>query len=487
MSTAGKRALGPGWRVWQWPLHWQISLGLLFGAALGLVLGAQAISDIPAGVAAAERGVVGGQLVRATALFAVVELLGDLFLRGLFLVTVPLITTSIVLAVARLGGQRDFGRLGLKTLVYYFTTSLAAVLLGLALVNLVAPGVGPGGGILEGQDLSAFSTAQAEVSRRVEGRRLADFLGVFRTMVPTNLVAAASEGNFLGLIVVSLFAGYFTSHLAPRLREPFQHVVEAVYEVTLMATQLVLKLAPLGILFLLARTVGEQLASLWPDGRFASFLTGIVSFAVVALVALLLHFFVTLPLLLLLVARANPLRHYRAMLPALLTAFSTASSAATLPLTLECVEKRAGVSGRVSGFTIPLGATVNMDGTALYECVAAVFICQAFGVQLSVVQQLTVVVVALLTSVGVAGVPSASLVAIAVILRTVEGQLPPEHAVSLVAGMGLLFVFDRPLDMVRTAVNVFGDSVGAVVVAKSEGEMRVLTDAVEPVANVGQP
>jgi len=169
----------------------------------------------------------------------------------------------------------------------------------------------------------------------------------------------------------------------------------------------------------------------------------------------------------------NPFRHYHAMAPALMTAFSTASSAATLPVTLECVEKRAGVSRKTSSFVLPLGATVNMDGTALYECVAAIFICQAFGVELTFGQQFMIVVTALLTSIGVAGVPAASLVAIIVILQAVQAQLPPD-APALILGLGLLFVFDRPLDMCRTAVNIFGDSCGAVVIGKSEGEQTIL-------------
>jgi proton glutamate symport protein len=461
-------------RPWTWPLHAQIGLGLGLGAVIGIALGTWAVDQIPADVAADRRGTAGGQIVRGTTMFAIVELLGDLFLRGLFVIIIPLITSSILLAVARIGGSRDFGRLGLKTLGFYLGTSLLAVLTGLVLVNLFAPGVVDGVGILQGQDLSAFQDAQAEVTRRVEGRQLGDFLGVFRAMIPNNLVAAASEGNFLGLIVISIVTGYFVTRLAAERRAAFETLVEAIHDLAMLATHLVLRLAPLGVLFLIARTFSEQYASLWPDARFASFLTGIAGFAAVALAALLVHALVTMPLVLLVVARVSPWRHFRAMAPALLTSFSTASSAATLPVTLDCVQQRAGVSSRVAGFTIPIGTTVNMDGTALYECVAAIFICQAFGVDLSFAQQATIITVALLTSVGVAGVPSASLVAIAVILTTVRGQLPPGQDVELLLGMGLLFVFDRPLDMLRTAVNVFGDSVAAVTIARSEGETGVL-------------
>lgn len=475
-ATPGAAEPAPArWRPWRWKLHAQVFTGLFAGALVGLVLGMWAVGQIPGEAAPAARGVAGGALVRDHALFAILDLLGDLFLNALFAITIPLITTSILLAVTRIGGNRDFGRLGGKTLGYYLATSAIAIVTGLVLVNLFTPGLtDSGAGILEGQDLSAFQGEQGEVAKKVAGRGLADFLDIFRSMVPSNLVAAAGAGNFIGLIVASIVAGFFLGRIAPERRAALENVIQAIYDLTILVTDLVLRLAPIGVLALIACTFAEQYATLWPDARFASFITGIVTFAAVALAALLVHFLVTLPLILYLVARVSPLAHYRAMAPALVTAFSTASSSATLPVTIECVEKRAGVSPRIAGFTLPIGATVNMDGTALYECVAAVFICQAFGVELSLTQQLLIVVVALLTSVGVAGVPSASLVAIAVILRTVQGQLPPGAEVDLVLGMGLLFVFDRPLDMARTAVNMFSDSVGAVTIARSERERTLI-------------
>jgi len=196
-----------------------------------------------------------------------------------------------------------------------------------------------------------------------------------------------------------------------------------------------------------------------------------IFFAAVML-ALLTHAFVALPLMLKFIGRVRPQNHYRAMAPALMTAFSTASSSATLPLTMECVEKNAGVSNRTSSFVLPLGATINMDGTALYECVAAIFIAQAYGLELSFVTQFTVVLVALLTSIGVAGIPAASLVAITIILTTIG--LPLE-------GVGLILAVDRILDMFRTSVNVFSDSCGAVIIARTEGEQNILLDENQPV------
>ncbi|MEM8782739.1 MAG: dicarboxylate/amino acid:cation symporter [Planctomycetota bacterium] len=489
-STTRDQPSTPAGRLkpWVWPLHWQILLGLALGAGLGLWLGQIAIANISQGVAADQRGAAGAAIVQNSLAFQLCDLAGDLFLAGLKLIIVPLVFSSIVLAIANIARTGGFGRLGLKTLAYYLTTSLLAVLVGLALVNAFAPGssttdTGEITGILVGQNLDAFASEAAEVESKVGGKTGTDFLNVFRTMVPENFfAAAANNGQLLGLITVAMFVGFFLSRLPEDPGHDVQGTMhrffDGVYRLTLGITDVVLKLAPLGVLFLLAATVALQWAKLRPDGRFDELIAGVTKFAVVAVAALGIHFLITMPLILMLVARVNPLRHYRAMAPALMTAFSTASSSATLPLTLDCVETRAGVSNKVSSFTLPLGATVNMDGTALYECVAAMFICQAFGLELSFAQQFMIVVVALLTSVGVAGVPSASLVAIAVILQAVEQQLPAGSlpgGASLLTGMALLFVFDRPLDMCRTAVNVFGDSVGAVTVARSEGETPLQT------------
>ncbi len=222
-------------------------------------------------------------------------------------------------------------------------------------------------------------------------------------------------------------------------------------------TDLIMRFAPLGVFALVARTVMDTgLAAFGP----------LALFVLTVVLALGVHFLVVLPLLLYFIGGVSPLRHYQAMGAALLTAFSTASSSATLPVTMECVEKNAGVSNKISSFVLPLGATVNMDGTALYECVAALFIAQAYGIELSMGTQFLVVLLALLTSIGVAGIPAASLVAIAIILGAVG--LPLE-------GTGLILAVDRILDMLRTAVNVFSDSCGAVIIARSEGETGVLS------------
>ncbi len=222
-------------------------------------------------------------------------------------------------------------------------------------------------------------------------------------------------------------------------------------------TDLIMRFAPIGVFALVAKVIAISGLEVFIP---------LAKFFFVVLAALLIHMFIVMPLLLKTLARVQAAKHIQAMSPAMLTAFSTSSSSATLPLTLECIQERAGVSNRTSSFVLPLGATINMDGTALYECVAALFIAQAYGLALGFGEQFTVVVLALMTSIGVAGVPAASLVAITIILAAMG--LPLE-------GIGLILAVDRLLDMCRTAVNVFSDSCGAVIIARSEGEQTKLT------------
>ena len=231
---------------------------------------------------------------------------------------------------------------------------------------------------------------------------------------------------------------------------------QGVFDVMMLITDLVMKFAPIGVFALVAKVVVIS--------GFDAF-RPLLTFFFTVIIALLIHIVIIMPLLLRFIGGVSPIKHYQAMAPALLTAFSTASSSATLPVTIDCVENRAGVSNRVTSFVLPLGATVNMDGTALYECVAAIFIAQAYGLYLTLGAQVSIVVLALMTSIGVAGIPSASLVAIAIILAAIG--LPAE-------GIGLILAVDRVLDMCRTAVNVFSDSCGAVIIGRTEGEKGIL-------------
>ncbi len=415
-------------------LHWQILIALVLAVLAGSLSGTE--------------GAVFG-----LRFYAVYDFIGTLFLNALKMLIVPLIMAAIITGIGNIGASGALGRLGVKTLLYYMTTSLFAILVGLFMVNLVQPGIVDGA---PAKDIIGLQADSSELVEKVEGKGAGDIAAVFLRMVPPNIVSAAAEGQMLGLIFFSLLFGYFMANLSGRQGEVLQNFWQGVFEVMMKITDLVMKFAPLGVFGLVAKVIAS---------------TGLAAFAPLAmffftvLVALLIHFVVVMSLLLRFVGGVNPLRMYRAMAPALLTAFSTSSSSATLPLTLECVEKNAGVSNRTSSFVLPLGATVNMDGTALYECVAALFIAQAYGLELSFAMQFTIVVTALLTSIGVAGIPSASLVAISIILAAIG--LPAE-------GIGLILAVDRVLDMCRTAVNVFSDSCGAVILARLEGEKDVL-------------
>jgi Na+/H+-dicarboxylate symporter len=380
----------------------------------------------------------------------VFDFLGTLFLNALKMIVVPLVVASIITSVASLGSTEGFGRLGLKTIAFYLATTLLAVLLGLVLVNLISPGTRGGGTALQlPPDIS-------EQLKKAEGRGIGDIAAIFTRMVPTNVISAAAQGDLLGLIFFSLLFGFFANQLPGELRGSLVTFWRTIYETMLLVTNFIMRFAPIGVFGLVAKVVATT--------GFEAF-ERLGLFFITTASALLIHTFITLPVLMVLLARIDPRRHFRAMAPAMLTAFSTASSSATLPLTMECVEQRAGVSNRVASFTLPLGATVNMNGTALYECVAAMFIAQVYGVQFGYATQFTVVLLALMTSIGVAGIPAASLVAIVIILNAVG--LPAE-------GIGLILAVDRILDMIRTSVNIFGDSVAAVVIAKSEGEKNVL-------------
>jgi len=415
-------------------LHWQILFALVLAIIAGMITGK-------------ELGVFG------VSFYSVYDFFGSLFLNALKMLIVPLVVSSIIVGIAGIGSGKNLGRLGGRTILYYATTSLFAILIGLLVVNMVSPG------IVDGQpakDMIGLSVDTEAAVSKVEGKDAGDIVGIFLRMVPTNIVSAAANGQMLGLIFFSLLFGYFLTRIGEPNAETLYGFWQGTFDVMMRITDLVMKFAPIGVFALVAKVVATTgLDAFIPLAWF--FLSVVLALAV--------HMFITLPLILKFVARVRPQAHFKAMAPALLTAFSTSSSAATLPLTMECVEKNANVSNRTSSFVLPLGATVNMDGTALYECVAAMFIAQAYGIELSFSVQFMIVLIALLTSIGVAAIPSASLVAIAIILAAVG--LPAE-------AIGLILAVDRVLDMMRTSVNVFSDSCGAVVLARIEGEKGVL-------------
>ena len=420
-------------------LHWQILIALALAVIAGIITGKDAT-------------------IFGVSYFSIYSFIGSMFLNALKMIIVPLIVSSIIVGVAGVGGSKSLGRLGSRTIIYYMTTSLFAILIGLTMVNLIEPGIVNGE---PAKSLTSMSETEIEnVKTKVSGKDASSIADVFLGMFPPNIINAAANGKMLGLIVFSLLFGYFITRIEEAYASAQFNFWQGLYLVMLKITDLIIKFAPIGVFGLVGKVVAGMDADNIDDMLNALFW---FTFSVVG--ALALHVFVVMPILLKFVARVNPIRHYQAMAPALLTAFTTASSSATLPLTIKCVEENAGVSNKTASFVLPLGATINMDGTALYECIAAMFIAQTFGLELSFVTQFTIVLVALLTSIGVAGIPSASLVAITIILSTIG--LPIE-------AVGLILAVDRILDMFRTAVNVFSDSCGAVIIGKLEGEEGIL-------------
>lgn len=415
-------------------LHWQILIAIS--------------AAVVAGIFSTQESTVLG-----VSLYASYAFIGTLFLNALKMIIVPLITSSIICGIAGIGGNNNLGRLGGKTILFYACSSLLAILIGLTTVNLIQPGVIDGEAAGSSLNLTVDSGELDSVLNKVEGRSASDISDVFIRMIPTNVVAAAAEGQMLGLIFFCLLFGFFMTRIDSERGKTLTNFWQGIFDVSMLITMWVMRFAPIGVFGLVAKTVTAT--------GFAAFMP-LLKFFFAVLIALLVHAFIALPLLLRFVGGVNPRRFMVAMSPVMLTAFSTASSSATLPLTLKTVENEVGVSNDVGSFVLPLGATINMDGTALYECVAAMFIAQAYGLDLTIVQQFTIVLVALLTSIGVAGIPAASLVAITVILGVIG--LPLE-------GLGLLLVTDRILDMIRTSVNVFSDASGAAIIARSEGEV----------------
>ncbi|HOI88736.1 MAG TPA: dicarboxylate/amino acid:cation symporter [Lentimicrobium sp.] len=369
---------------------------------------------------------------------------GDLFLRLLKMVIIPLIMSSIITGIAGIGTPESLGRLGLKTIGFYFSTSFFAIVLGLLLVNLIRPGTG----------------ADLALAETVDYLPAADqSLGMLLlNAVPDNVFRSLAQGEILPVIFFSMVFGFFTNITSTSNQQVIHRFFDAVFGVMMKVTMAVIRLTPYGVFAIIASVIskyaGDQAAIIQLGSSMGLYMLTVLS-------ALIIHTFITLHVIVWVTTRINPFKHFRNMSVPLLTAFSTSSSSATLPLTMEAIESKDGVSSKISSFTLPLGATINMNGTALYECIAVMFIAQAYGIDLNFGQQLIIVITALLAAIGSAGIPMAGLVMMTIVLNAVG--LPLE-------GIGLILAVDRILDMFRTAVNVYGDTCAALVIAKSEGE-----------------
>lgn len=367
---------------------------------------------------------------------ASVEWLGTLFLKALKMIIVPLVTASMIVGVAGLGDVRKLGRLGANSIVYFVVTTGIAVAIGLVMVNLIRPGDG-------------ISIGELEVPAHVTAKEDFALSDLVLSLVSDNIVSSMANLELLPVIVFSLIFGAVLTTIGPA-GVPVIAFFRGVNDAIMKMVMLLMLVAPIGIFGLVAGRFGRA-------GDIGELVSGVGWYMATVLLALGLHALVVLPAVLWFVGRRNPYRYMFNMGTALLTAFSTASSAATLPLTMEGVEKHNGVSEKVAGFVVPLGATVNMNGTAMYEAVAAMFIAQAIGLDLTLGQQVMVLLTATLAGIGAAGIPEAGLVTMVIVLKAVG--LPLE-------GIGLILSVDWLLDRFRTSVNVWGDAIGAAVVER---------------------
>jgi Na+/H+-dicarboxylate symporter len=404
------------------------------GAALGLGLNW-----------AGAQGVVDASLVGNVAMVG--KKIGDLFLRLLQMLVVPLIVSSLITGVTGMGDLRTLGSIGGRAIGFYLTTSFLAIVTGIAVVNIIRPG--------EGAELALLEEGAAAKPLLTE---TPSSIGVvlweqLESLIPKNPLAAATEGDMLPVIFFSLLIGVFIGIAEHRKGSKDASVVRrffsGLFDVMMQMTLFVVRFAPLGVFgFTLYAAAGKGPAAFRVLGWYV----------LTVFIALLIHATMTLPLILKLRTGRSPIAYARQLLTALVTAFSTASSNGTLPLTMENVEK-AGVRPQVTSFVLPLGATINMDGTALYEAVAVLFIAQVYGIDLTMAQQGLVALTALLASIGAAGIPHAGMVMMVVVLNAVG---LPTSAVALILAV------DRILDMLRTTVNVWSDSIAAAVVDAAE-------------------
>jgi Na+/H+-dicarboxylate symporter len=360
------------------------------------------------------------------------------------MIAIPIVFSSLVMGVSSLGGYKDLGRLAGKTFAFYvFTTALAATI-GIVAVNILKPGIGADLNLSESVDDLAVTSLS--------------FTDQIVSIVPDNIFADLSKGNFLPVIFFAILFGFFITKATDKHKVILSDFFDAAFEVFMKMTLTIVKFTPYGVFAIVSNIVADQQGD--PE-KLYSIVSSLGLYTLVVWGGCIIHAGLVLPGLVYGFTRLNPYKHIKQMSVPLLTAFSTCSSGATLPLTIRDSQEKTGISTKITSFVLPLGSTINMNGTALYEGVTAIFIAQAYGIDLSVGQQFVIVLTSVLASVGAAGIPMAGLVMIAVVLGAVG--LPLE-------GIGLILAVQQLCDMIRTSVNVYGDTCAAVVVAHSEGE-----------------
>lgn len=421
------------------PLHTQILIGLILGLFFGLL------------------SIFTGLPNEITILF--IKPVGTIFVNLLKMIAVPLIIASLIVGVANLGDISRLSRMGGKTILIYLITTTIATTIGLIVVNTLKPGkVISYETRQEIMEMYSFdATETTGIAKNIQ--ELGPLEPIVR-MVPDNIFHSFQDnGNMLQVVFISLIFGIALLKIPRKRGQPVIFFFQGLNDVVLKLIDYIMKIAPIGVFALIATLIVELAGD--NPGKAVEILGALAYYSLAVLFGLAIMMTIIYPLILKLFARIKYRFFFKSIRDAQILAFSTSSSSATLPVTMECVEKNLGVSEEVSSFVLPLGATINMDGTSMYQSIAAVFIAHAMGIEISLGGQLMIVLTAVLASIGSAGVPGAGMVMLVIVLEAVG--IPA-------AGLALIVAPDRPLDMCRTAVNITGDATVATVVAVSEGE-----------------
>ena len=402
-------------------LHWQVLIAMIGGAFVAMIFGERALIFSP---------------------------LGTIFMKLLKMVIVPLILFSVTSGVTSIGDSNTLGRMGVKVFGYYMLTSILAILVGLSLTNLLQPG--------KGINFSVNSN-KFDPSTLSQPNSLAD---VIIRMIPSNPIKAMADGEILALIFWSIVLGIAITQISDKPKKAIIKGFDYGFELMMKLTQGIIAFLPVGVFGLIINAIVNSGIDLFKVIGF---------YWITIAIGLSIHWLIILPLVFYSFTKINPIKHWKAMSSAFITAFSTSTSLGTLPVTMNCLKKNIGVSNKTSSFVLPLGATINMDGTALYECAGVLFISQVLGAELEIYQQFIIVITAFLASIGTAAIPSAGLVMIFIVLDAVGLSNNPEVPIIV----GAMLAVDRPLDMFRTVINITSDSIGAVILAKSENEKNL--------------
>lgn len=446
-------------------LHWQILIGLFAGLIVGVLINSvwseQSWSDLGvvnptkwlAGQADPQNEAAGFTAMLVRSIINLNSFIGDLFVRCLRTISVPIVLFSLIVGASSLNDIKKLSRIGAKTVgIYVFTTAIA-ITVGLVFANLVAPGAMVDQALRDQMAQAGAVSAQS----KIEAAQAPDAWSTLLNIVPLNPFASLVEGNMLQVVFFSLTVGIALSLVKQEKAQIVTTFCDAMTDVIIKLVDLIMFFAPYAVFALLVRVVAQMGLEV---------LSALLAYCATVMAGLALMIFGVYPLILKALSGVSFRRFFHAIAPAQLLAFSSSSSSATLPVTIRCAEKRLGIHEEVSSFALPLGATINMDGTALYQGVAAMFIAQLYGIDLDLSAQLTIVLTATLASIGTAGVPGVGLIMLVIVLQSVG-----MGAEVMAGGIAIIFGVDRILDMCRTSCNVTGDLMVSAVVAKSEGAL----------------